>query len=112
MFKKYYVNENSVFNKTLMLTFLEPHERGFKIVGLSENEYKDLFSTRNIKYIYNEVDFKSVPSKAEVVYLDDSLHIKAIVLKSNTSKYYLFKADHQDEKAKGRLIIMEKGTLL
>ena len=97
MFKKYYVNENSVFNKTLMLTFLEPHERGFKIVGLSENEYKDLFSTRNIKYIYNEVDFKSVPSKAEVVYLDDSLHIKAIVLKSNTSKYYLFKADHQDD---------------
>ena len=137
MFKKYYIDKNSEFNKSLILSLLEPGERGFKISGLGEREYKDLFSTRNIRFINNEVDFKSVTTKVEVIYLDDYLHLKALVLSSSSGRFYLFKIDHQDEhklninqkyisnhlddllldfeshsKSKGRLIIMEKVILL
>ena len=97
MFKKYYIDKNSEFNKSLILSLIEPGERGFKISGLKEAEYKDLFSTRNIRFINNEVDFKSVTTKVEVIYLDDSLHLKALVLSSSSGLYYLFKIDHQDE---------------
>lgn len=97
MFKKYYIDKNSEFNKSLILSLIEPGERCFKISGLKEGEYKDLFSTRNIRFINNEVDFKSVTTKVEVIYLDDSLHLKAIVISSSSGLYYLFKIDHQDE---------------
>lgn len=97
MFKKYYIDKNSEFNKSLILFLIEPGERGFKISGLSETEYKDLFSTRNIRFINNEVDFKSITTKVEVIYLDDSLHLKALVLSSSSGLFYLFKIDHQDE---------------
>ena len=44
MFKKYYIDKNSVFNKSLILSLIEPGERGFKISGLGEREYKDPFN--------------------------------------------------------------------
>ena len=97
MFKKYYINQNSEFNKSLILSLIEPGERGFKISGLSEAEYKDLFFTRNIRFINNEVDFKSITTKVEVIYLDDYLHLKALVLSSSSGFFYLFKIDHQNE---------------
>lgn len=97
MFKKYYIDSNSDLSKSLILSFLEPHGRGFTINGLSESQYKDLFSNRDIKLINNEVDFKSVTTKVEAIYLDDSLHLKAIALSSKSHQYYLFKVDHQDD---------------
>ena len=31
MFKKYYIDKNSEFNKSLILSLIEPGERGFRI---------------------------------------------------------------------------------
>ena len=95
MIKKYYVQQNSVFSRILMLSLFEPRESGFHIEGLTNDDLRDLFPINRIKYLKNEIDFNSIPTKCVVAYLEDDLSIKSLVLKSSSNKYYLFKADHQ-----------------
>ena len=97
MIKKFYINPNSVFNQSLILSLIEPGEFGFKIEGLSDKDSRDLFTTKKIKYIKDEIDFKSVPIQCVIAYLEDDFTVKALVLKSVSNLYYLFKMDHQKE---------------
>ena len=96
MIKKYLVDPNSGFHKSLILSLFEPGKFGFDIVGLSDTEFRNLFpSNHKIKYLKNEIDITSVPTSLEVVYLDEQYILKALVLKDKNKQYYLFKSDHQ-----------------
>lgn len=97
MIKKYYVDYNSVFNKSLMYSLFEPGTFGFHLEGLTSQDEKDLFPTNKIKYKKEEIDISSVPTKIVVAYLEEVLSLKALVLLSSSKKYYLFKVDHQKE---------------
>ena len=96
MIKKYLVDINSYFYKSIILPLFEKSEYGFHIAGLDEKGHKDLFPNINkIKYIKDEIDLKCLPAKLISVYLEDDLSLKAMLLMSPSKKYYLFKADHQ-----------------
>ena len=96
MIKKYFIEPNSLFNKSIILSLFEPGKFSFKIEGLSLEEQHQLFPSINkIKVIKNEVDISSVPSSIVVAYLDESLIIKALVMQDSKKKYYLFKVHHQ-----------------
>lgn len=97
MIKKYLVKPTSVFNKSLMFSFFEQGKYGFKFDGLTDNDIRDLFPKNKIKFIKDEIDIKSVPTKCVVAYFEDDLSLKALVLRSNSNKYYLFKVDHQKD---------------
>ena len=97
MVKKYLVEADSIFNKSLIYSLFEPGEFGFHIEGLTEVDVKDLFPKNKIKIIKDEIDLKSVPTKCVVAYLDENKDLKAFVLQSSSKKYYLFKIDHQKE---------------
>lgn len=96
MIKKYLVDINSYFYKSIILPLYEKSGYGFHIEGLDESGHKDLFPNHNkIKYIKDEIDIRCLPSKLVYVYLEDDLSLKAMLLMSLSKKYYLFKADHQ-----------------
>lgn len=96
MIKKYYVDSNSVFHKSIILSLFERGEYGFHIEGLNDSDYKDLFPNINkLKFIKDEIDIRCIPSKLVVVYLEDDYALKALLLMSSSKKYYLFKVDHQ-----------------
>ena len=96
MIKKYFIERNSLFNKSIILSLFEPGKFSFEIEGLSLEEQHQLFPSINkIKVIKNEVDVSSVPSSIVVAYLDESLIIKALVMQDSKKKYYLFKVHHQ-----------------
>ncbi len=97
MIKKYIVNPNSVFNKSLMYSLFEPGTFGFHIEGLSIKDENDLFPKNKIKYFKEEIDIKSVPTKVVIAYLEEDLSLKALILLSSSKTYYLFKVDHQDD---------------
>ena len=87
MIKRYHVDRLSVFNQSLMLSFYEPGTFGFHIEGLEDKYEKELFSNKKIKFIKEDVDFKSVPSSCVVAYFDEEMLLKAIVLKSSINKH-------------------------
>lgn len=97
MIKKYCVDYNSIFNKSLMYSLFEPGTFGFHLEGLTSQDEKDLFPANKIKYKKEEIDISSVPTKIVVAYLEEDLSLKALVLLSSSKKYYLFKVDHQKE---------------
>lgn len=97
MIKKYIIEPSSLFNKNIMLSMFEHGNYGFDIVGLNDNDIKDLFPVNKIKYIKKELDVSSIPSSVEIAYLDEDHNLKALILKSSSKKYYLFKVDHQKE---------------
>ena len=97
MIKKFYINPDSGFNHSLILSLIEPGQFGFHLDGLTTKDERDLFNTKKIKYIKDETDFKSVPLQCVVAYLEDDLTVKALVVKSSSNLYYLFKSDHQKE---------------
>lgn len=95
MFKKYLIEPNSLFHKSLILSLCEPGEYVFHIEGLDTDLYKKLFNHEKIKFNKSGLECKSLPSKCEVIYLEeDTYEIKALVISSN-NKYYLFKRDPQ-----------------
>lgn len=96
MIKKYLVNENSEFNKSIILSLFEPGRYGFHIEGLTDENRKDLFPINKIKYFKNEIDYKTIPTKVVVSYYEEN-KLKALVLLSSSKNYYLFKVDHQKE---------------
>lgn len=99
MIKKYWIEQTSSFNESLILPLFERGELAFHIENLSENERKDLFpNNAKIKVIKNEVDLTSIPSRCVAVYLDEDNNLKALVLLSNSKTYYLFKVDSQKER--------------
>ena len=95
MIKKYLVDKNSLFNKSLILSLFEPGKLGFILDGLTSEEERLLFPLNKIKIVKNEVDIKSIPTSVVVVYLDENYILKALVLLGSNKKYYLFKAHHQ-----------------
>ena len=95
MIKKYLVDRNSLFHKSLILSLFEPGKLGFILDGLSNEDQRLLFPLNKIKTIKNEVDIKSIPTSIVVIYLDENLLLKAVVLLGSNKKYYLFKIDHQ-----------------
>ena len=99
MIRKYIVDVNTVFNKSIILTLLEKGEYGFHIEGLTDSDTKDLFpAINNIRYIKNEIDISCIPSRCYAVYLDEEYRLKALLLLSKSKKYYLFKVDHQKDR--------------
>ena len=96
MIKKYYIETQSVFNKSIILSLFEPGDHGFHIDGLTDSDKKDLFPVNRIKYVKNEIDFKNIPTQIVVAYFEEDI-LKAFILKSSSNKYYLFKVDHQKE---------------
>ena len=97
MIKKYLLNQNSVFTKSLILSLFEPHPFGFEIEGLTDKDIKHLFNVNKNIFKQEDIDLNKVPTKGVAVYLEDDLSLKAIVMKSPTNLYYLFKADPQKE---------------
>ena len=100
MIKKYFVDSQSSFNKSLMLPFYEGCRYGFRIEGLDDHSKRVLFDSKNIKFTNKtgEVDPKSLPTYAHIVYLDEDYSIKALIFFSSiTKQYYEFRVDHQDE---------------
>jgi hypothetical protein len=98
MFKKYLVDIDSIFHKSLVLSIHEKGNFAFHIEGLSDSDYKDLFPYNSkIKFIKNEIDIKSFPYRCEVVYLDENNVLKALLLSSKSGTHYLFRVDHQKE---------------
>ena len=97
MIKRYHVDRLSVFNQSLMLSFYEPGTFGFHIEGLEDKYEKELFSNKKIKFIKEDVDFKSVPSSCVIAYFDEEMLLKAVVLKSSINNYFLFKMDPQKD---------------
>ncbi len=97
MIKKYLLNQNSVFTKSLILSLFEPHPFGFEIEGLTEKDIKDLFNVNKNIFKQEDIDLNKVPTRGVAVYLEDELSLKAIVMKSPTNLYYLFKVDPQKE---------------
>ena len=96
--KKYIINPNSEFNKSIILSLFEHGDLSFNIVGFTDEDRKDVFPySPNIKNVKNEIDIKSIPSKCVVVYLDEELILKALVVQSKSNKFYLFKVDHQND---------------
>ena len=95
MIKRYHVDRLSIFNQTLMLSFYEPGTFGFHIEGLEDKYDKELFSNKKIKFVKEDVDFKTVPSSCVVAYFDDDMLLKSLVLKSSLNNYFLFKMDPQ-----------------
>ena len=99
MIKKYVLDPNSLFYKSLILPLFEKSPLSFHLEGLDADGEKDLFPHLNkIKYIKDEIDVRCLPSKIEIVYLEEDNSLKAILLKSASKKYYLFKVDHQKPK--------------
>lgn len=98
MIKKYYVKQDSIFNKSILLPLYEKGNLGFHIEGLTNNDINDLFPVKNkIKFSKDGVDVNSLPTTCLAVYLDEELNLKALVLSSSSHKYYLFKVDSQKE---------------
>ena len=95
MIKKYLIEKDSLFNKSLILSLFEPREFAFHIEGLSDDDRKSLFSSNKIKISKNEINIKNISTRVVAVYLDESFVIRAVVLTPNDKKYYLFKADPQ-----------------
>ena len=106
MIKKYIIEQDSVFNKSIILSLFEKGECGFHIEGLSNSDIQDLVPSSNkIRFVKNEVDIKCLPSRCLLVYLDEEYHLKALLLLSHNNKYYLFKVDPQN---KSKLTIHQK----
>ena len=100
MIKKYIVNPQSGFNKSLMLPFYERCRYGFHIDGLDDHSLRILFDPKYLKVVNKagDIDPKSLPTFAHIVYLDDELNIRALVMYSAiTKQYYCARVDHQDE---------------
>ena len=96
MIKKYLIDKNSTFHRSLALPLFEPGNFSFVIDGLMDNDRHNIFPISNkIKVSKGCVDINTVPSSIKVVYLDELNVIKALVIEDNKKNYYLFKADHQ-----------------
>ena len=96
MVKKYLIEHQSVFNQSIMLSLFEPGTFGFNIIGLTDKDINDLFPKNRIKFKKEEIDINTIPSTCVVAYFDE-LSLKALVIKSSSKKYYLFKVDHQND---------------
>ena len=95
MIKKYFVEPTSVFHQSIILPLYEKKELYFHIEGLTDNDKKDLFPLNLVKINKNNIE---TSTKCVVVYLDENLVLKALILISKSKKYYLFKVDHQKER--------------
>lgn len=99
MIKKYWVDQHSSFNESIILPLFERGELAFHIETLSESKRKDLFpSNAKIKTIKNDADLSSVPSNCVAAYLDEEENLKALILLSSSKTYYLFKVDSQKDR--------------
>lgn len=100
MVKKYYVDKDSVFAKSIILPFFENDNVGFFVDGLDFKLKRELFNPKTLKINTktNEVDSKSFLTYCSVVYLDDQLNIRAIILYSQSAKlYFCFRLSNQNE---------------
>ena len=96
MIKKYIVEQNSVFNKSIILSLYESGNFGFTIEGLTNEDRNILFPINpKIQIVKNEVNINSLPAHLLVVYLDESFVLKALILKDKRNKFFLFRSDHQ-----------------
>ena len=97
MFKKYFIDVKSEFNKSIILSLLEPGHYCFQINGLDNSVQRKLFNKDNIKFNNDEVDPKSFKTNCVASYFEvDSYNLKALILENNKS-YYLFKVDSQKQ---------------
>ena len=95
MIKKHYVNPNSLFAKTIALSFYDGSNKGFKVQDLKDDLRRELFPIRSLRINQknNEVDTKSISTYVYSVYLDELNNIRAIIFYSNVKKqYYCFKS--------------------
>ena len=94
MIKKYYVNPNSLFAKTIALSFYDGSNKGFAVEGLDDSLRRELFALRTLKLNpkNNEADPKSITTNVSSVYLDEQSNIRAIIFYSSSKKqYYCFR---------------------
>lgn len=98
--KKYIVDKESLFATSLVLPFYEKGNFGFHVDGLEDSLRRELFHTKYLKYIPKSIDIdpKSLPTYCYIVYLDEYLTLKALILYSSIKKlYYCFKVDNNDD---------------
>ena len=94
MIKKYRVNQNSVFAKTIILSFYDRNSFFFDIDWVGGDLRNTLFSTKNLKFSgkNRELVAESLPTTLHTIYLDDGLKIKALICYNKANKtYYCFK---------------------
>ena len=98
MVKKYYVDRNSVFAKSLILPFYEGDNVGFNVEGLDYQLRKELFNPKSLKVKGNDIDPSSVTTYCYAVYLDEQLHLKNLIIYSQNKKlYYSFRHTNQGD---------------
>lgn len=98
MIKKYLVEKESTFNKSIMLPFYEGVTYGFTIDGLSIDERFKLFDFSKVKNVGKNI---VLSSNCYAIYLDDNFLIKALVIEANIDKkiiYYCLRGDSQNDK--------------
>lgn len=98
MIKKYLIEYNSVFGKSVVLPFYERGNFGFCIDGIDLSTKNKLF---DLKYIKKQKSTKDIDlsnaTRCVVAYLDENLIIKAFILYCPVDKkYYSFRVDSQD----------------
>ena len=94
MIKKYLVQKDSAFNRSLILPFYEGVTYGFVIDCLSIDERLNLFNSNKVKGLNN------LPTNCYAVYFDDKDNLKALVLETTINKkfeYYCLRVDPQKD---------------
>ncbi|MBO4667881.1 MAG: hypothetical protein J5666_07155, partial [Bacilli bacterium] len=101
MVKKYYVEKNSVFAKSIILPFYEGEDVGFIVEGFEFKLRRELFNHKALKFNpkTGEIDSNSMQTYCYAVYLEKHTNVlKAIIIYSQIKKLYLcFRASNQGD---------------
>lgn len=90
MIKKYQIEKNSVFAKSMILSLLDKSAFGVSIEGLPDTLKYELFKTSNLKFSSKngELDPNSLQTYPVEVYFDEELSLKALIIFSKTKNMY------------------------
>ena len=100
MVKKYYVDKNSVFAKSIILPFYEGDGAGFTVEGLDYTLSRALFNPKTLKFNpkTGEIDANSIQTYCCAVYLDEQRNLKAFIIYAQSKKtYYCFRFANQGD---------------